>query len=110
LIGRRQLRSNNSWMKGLPTLSGGSNVPTAMIHSHDARDLGIADGDDVRVSSSVGSITLPVVIKDEVTMGCVCIPHGWSEANVNVLVDVDAVDDLGGTSVLSGIPVDVVPA
>ncbi len=110
LIGRRQLRSNNSWMKGLPTLSGGSNVPTAMIHSHDARDLGIADGDDVRVSSSVGAITLPVVIKDEVTMGCVCIPHGWGEANVNVLVDVAAVDELGGTSVLSGIPVDVVPA
>lgn len=110
LIGRRQLRSNNSWMKGLPTLSGGSNVPTAMIHSHDARDLGIADGDDIRVSSSVGAITLPVSIKDEVTVGCVCIPHGWSEANVNVLVDVAAIDELGGTSVLSGIPVDVVPA
>ena len=110
LIGRRQLRSNNSWMKGLPTLSGGSNVATAMIHSHDARDLGIGDGDDVRVSSSVGAITLPVAIRDEVSPGCVCIPHGWSEANVNVLVDVAAVDELGGTSVLSGIPVEVVPA
>jgi anaerobic selenocysteine-containing dehydrogenase len=110
LIGRRQLRSNNSWMKGLPTLTGGSNMPTAMMHPDDARALGVGEGQDVLVSSSVGAITLPVAIKDDVTAGCVCIPHGWSEANVNVLVDVDAVDELGGTSVLSGIPVDIVPA
>ena len=110
LVGRRQLRSNNSWMKGLPTLTGGSNVPTAMIHSDDAVDLGVGEGDDVRVSSAVGSITLPVMIRDEISPGCVCIPHGWREANVNALVDVEAVDELGGTSVLSGIPVELAPA
>jgi anaerobic selenocysteine-containing dehydrogenase len=107
LVGRRQLRSNNSWMKGLETLTGGSNVPTAMIHPVDAHELGISEGRDVRVSSVTGSITLPVEIRDEVSPGCVCIPHGWTEANVNSLVDGAAVDQLGGTSVLSGFPVDV---
>lgn len=110
LVGRRQLRSNNSWMKGLPTLTGGSNTATAMMNPNDTLELGIADGDAVRVSSTVGAITLPVAVSDDVSAGCVCIPHGWSEANVNLLVDIDSVDQLGGTSVLSGIPVDVVPA
>lgn len=97
-------------MKGLPTLTGGSNTATAMIHSKDASDLGIEDGMDVRVSTAAGSITLPVAVRDDVSPGCVCIPHGWAEANVNALVDVHALDRLAGTSVLSGIGVDVVRA
>ena len=109
LVGRRQLRSNNSWMKGLPTLTGGANVPTAMINPVDATALGIADGDEVRVSTATGSITLPASVRDDVTQGCVCIPHGWSQANVNALVDVDAIDALAGTSVLSGLGVEVSP-
>lgn len=109
LVGRRQLRSNNSWMKGLPTLTGGSNVPTAMIHSKDARQLGILDGAQVTVSTATGSITLPASVRDDVAPGCVCVPHGWSEANVNALVDVQAIDGLAGTSVLSGLQVEVSP-
>lgn len=107
LVGRRQLRSNNSWMKGLPTLTGGSNTATAMINPADAVDLGLLEGADVTVSTSTGSITLPVALRDDVSPGCVCIPHGWSEANVNALVDVHAIDHLAGTAVLSGIPVSV---
>lgn len=110
LVGRRQLRSNNSWMKELPTLSGGSNIPTVMIHSDDATDLGIVDGADVRVSTATGSITLPVSVRDDVAKGFVCIPHGWPEANVNALVDVTDIDTLAGTSVLSGLRVELTPA
>jgi anaerobic selenocysteine-containing dehydrogenase len=110
LVGRRHLRSNNSWMKGLPTLTGGSNVPTLMIHPQDAGALGIDDGDDLVVSSESGSITLPAAVRDDVTPGCVCIPHGWGEANVNALIDVDAIDSLAGTSVLSGLSVELSPA
>lgn len=110
LVGRRQLRSNNSWMKGLPTLTGGSNVPTAMIHALDAAELGILDGQPVTVSTKTGSITLPAAVREDVTQGCVCIPHGWSQANVNALVDVTAIDHLAGTSVLSGLRVDLTPA
>jgi anaerobic selenocysteine-containing dehydrogenase len=110
LVGRRHLRSNNSWMKGLPTLTGGSNVPTVMIHPQDAGSLGIDDGDDLVVSSKSGSITLPAAVRDDVAPGCVCIPHGWGEANVNALIDVDAIDPLAGTSVLSGLAVELAPA
>ena len=108
LVGRRQLRSNNSWMKGLPTLTGGSNIPTVLIHPDDASDLGVLDGADVTVSSSTGSITLPAAVRDDIAPGCLCIPHGWAEANVNALVDVETIDALAGTSVLSGIPVEAV--
>lgn len=108
LVGRRQLRSNNSWMKGLPTLTGGSNVPTAMINPDDALGLGVRDGDAVLVTSPSGSITIPASVRDEVAPGCVCIPHGWQEANVNLLVGEHAVDELGGTAVLSGFQVEVV--
>ena len=110
LVGRRHLRSNNSWMKGLETLTGGSNVPTAMIHPDDAQALGIDDGHDVTVSSTTGSITLPASVRDDVAAGCVCIPHGWAEANVNFLVDVADIDPLSGTSVLNGLSVEVAPA
>lgn len=105
LVGRRHLRSNNSWMKGLPTLKGGSNTPTAMIHPDDASELGISDGADVVVSTPTGSITLPASVRDDISPGCVCVPHGWTDANVNALVDVEAIDSLAGTSVLSGIGV-----
>ncbi len=107
LVGRRQLRSNNSWMKDLSILTGGSNAATALLNSEDAQRIGVNNGDHVRVSSAVGRITLPAVVTDDVSTGCVCIPHGWGEANVNELVDTANIDRLGGTSVLSGIAVEV---
>ncbi|NDG95993.1 MAG: molybdopterin oxidoreductase family protein, partial [Actinobacteria bacterium] len=110
LVGRRQLRSNNSWMKGLPTLTGGSNVPTVLIHPDDASDLGVLDGADVTVSSATGSVTLPAAVRDDIAPGCLCIPHGWAEANVNALVDVEAIDALAGTAVLSGLAVELATA
>jgi anaerobic selenocysteine-containing dehydrogenase len=92
-------------MKGLPTLTGGSNAPTAMINPIDATDLGVLEGALVTVSTATGSVTLPAAIREDVSPGCVCVPHGWAEANVNALVDVAAIDSLAGTSVLSGIGV-----
>lgn len=107
LIGRRQLRSNNSWMKDIPTLQGGSNVPSAQINPTDATKLSLEDVASVQVTSDAGSITIALEITDIVSPGCICIPHGWTDFNVNVLVDLNNVDPLGGTAVLSGIPVTV---
>lgn len=107
LVGRRHLRSNNSWMKGLPTLTGGSNTPTAMIHPADATALGISDGARIIVSTATGSITLPAAVRDDISPGCVCIPHGWAEANINAVVDTTPIDALAGTSVLNGIGVEL---
>lgn len=110
LIGRRQLRSNNSWMKNIENLQGGSNFPSAQINPLDIDRLNLSslsDGDLIRVSSTSGDITIALEISDHVAPGCVCIPHGWADHNVNKLVGVSAIDPLGGTSALSGLPVSV---
>ncbi len=107
LIGRRQLRSNNSWMKDIATLQGGSNRPSAQINPTDAVALSLNESSTVKVSSSAGSITIPLEITEDISPGCICIPHGWDAFNVNTLVNVDNIDPLGGTAVLSGLPVTV---
>jgi len=107
LVGRRQLRSNNSWMKEIENLQGGSNLPTAQMHPLDAADLGRADGEMICVTTASGSLNIALAVSDTVSRGCICIPHGWAEYNVNVLVSADHVDPLGGTAVLSGLPVTV---
>ena len=125
LVGRRQLRSNNSWMHNLPMLSGGSNACTLLVHPDDAGRLGVVDGGDARITTATGSVVAPVVVTDDVRPGVVCMPHGWghtaddawgetarerSGANVNTIVGSADIDLLSGTSVLAGIPVDVTPA
>ena len=80
-----------------------------LIHPDDASDLGVLDGADVTVSSATGSITLPAAVRTTSHRDA-CIPHGWAEANVNALVDVDALDALAGTAVLSGLAVDLATA
>ena len=125
LVGRRQLRSNNSWMHNLPMLAGGSNACTLLVHPDDAERLGIVDGGDARVATSTGSVVAPVVVTDDVRPGVVCMPHGWGHVaqeawgetarerggvNVNTVVGSADIDLLSGTSVLAGIPVDVSPA
>lgn len=124
LIGRRQLRSNNSWMHNLPALVKGKDRCTAQIHPDDAARLGLTDGGRARVTSSVGELVAPVEITDEIMPGVISIPHGWGHdapgsrmsvagehagVNSNLLAPV-AVDEPSGNAVLSGIPVEVVAA
>ncbi len=117
LIGRRHLRSNNSWMHNLPMLAGGSRRCTAMIHPDDAEDLGIVDGEKILVSSPIGSINIVAEVTDHVARGVVCIPHGWGHEsqgvglqvarqeagiNVNDIVDHRRVDPLSYNAAFSG--------
>ncbi len=123
LIGRRHLRSNNSWMHNLPTLNGGSNRCTLQIHPEDAARLGVTDA--AIVTGPAGELEVPVEITDDIRRGVVSLPHGWGHdapgtrmsvatanpgVNVNSLLDSSLLDPLSGTSVLSGIPVQVAPA
>ncbi|MCH9831169.1 MAG: molybdopterin-dependent oxidoreductase [Actinomycetia bacterium] len=110
LVGRRQLRSNNSWMKDIKNLQGGSNKPTAQMHPLDAAEAGRVDGEMISVTSASGTLSIELAVSDTVSRGCICIPHGWADFNVNVLVGVDHIDPLGGTAVLSGLPVELEPA
>jgi anaerobic selenocysteine-containing dehydrogenase len=125
LVGRRDLRSNNSWMHNVEVLVKGKPRCTVHVHPDDARRAAIADGDLVTVRSASGEIVLPAEVTDAVMAGVVSIPHGWGHdvdgvalqvaagyagANSNVLAGTAAFDPLSGNAVLNGIPVDIAPA
>ena len=125
LIGRRHLRSNNSWMHNLPHLVRGKPRCTMHVSPADAGRLGLTDGSDAKVSSRAGSLTVPVEVTDSIMDGVISIPHGWghdtaglqmevAEANAgvnsNLLSDENLVDALSGNAVLNGIPVEVAAA
>jgi anaerobic selenocysteine-containing dehydrogenase len=122
LVGRRELKSNNSWMHNIAVLTKGSLACTAQLHPDDAQRFGVANGDQVRIASRVGHIEIPVEVTDSVSRGVVSVPHGWGHdmagtrmevarrkagVNSNILSDDKAMDPLSGNSVLSAIPVTV---
>jgi anaerobic selenocysteine-containing dehydrogenase len=124
LIGRRHLRSNNSWMHNLEPLVRGPVACTAWVHPDDAARLGLEDGGPVRVASRVGEVVVAVEVTDAIRPGVVSIPHGWGHdaegvelsvasahagVNSNLLTDELAVDPLSGNAVLNGIPVTLAP-
>jgi anaerobic selenocysteine-containing dehydrogenase len=120
LIGRRQLRSNNSWLHNSARLMKGADRCTARLHPADAAERGLADGDTVRVSSRIGAIEVPLEVSDEMRPGVVSIPHGfghhrpgvgWARAagkpgaSVNDITDPALVDRLTGNAALNAVPV-----
>jgi anaerobic selenocysteine-containing dehydrogenase len=124
VIGRRHLRSNNSWMHNVPALVKGRELCTVVVNRGDAERLGLTDGGKARVSSRVGRAELTVEVSDDIAPGVVSIPHGWGHdlpgvelsvaaatagVNVNRLTDDLRVDPLSGTAVLNGVPVTIEP-
>jgi anaerobic selenocysteine-containing dehydrogenase len=125
LIGRRHLRSNNSWMHNLDVLVKGKDRCTMHVSPADAERLGLSDGGSARLRSRTGELVAPVEVTDAVMSGVVSIPHGWGHhepgtrmrvasehagVNSNVLADENQVDPLSGNAVLNGIPVEIAPA
>jgi len=124
LVGRRDLRSNNSWMHNIDVLVKGKPRCTLQVHPVDAGRLGLAQGDVARVSSRTGAVDAPVEVTDAVMAGVVSLPHGWGHnlpgtamgvasahagVNSNLVADEELFDVLSGNAVLNGIPVDVAP-
>jgi anaerobic selenocysteine-containing dehydrogenase len=124
LIGRRLLRSNNSWMHNLPMLVSGKPACTLHVHPHDAERLELVDGEDARVSSRTGELVATVEVTDAVMPGVVSLPHGWGHdvpgtvqgvasiqpgPNSNLVADELLLDVPSGNAVLNGIPVEVAP-
>jgi anaerobic selenocysteine-containing dehydrogenase len=125
LVGRRNVRSNNSWMHNVHALAKGKDRCTLLVHPDDAARLGLADGAPAVVRSRVGEVTAPVAMSDEMMPGVVSLPHGHGQGgagthqriaarqpgvNSNLLTDEAGVDALSGNAVLNGIPVEVAPA
>ena len=123
LIGRRTLRSNNSWMHNSHRLVKGRPRCTLLMHPRDAASRGLVAGQQVRIASRVGAVEAPLEVSEEVMPGVVSLPHGWghgrpgtrlrvAEAHAGVCVnDVtdDTLLDVSGTSALNGVAVTVEP-
>ncbi|MEA3301351.1 MAG: molybdopterin-dependent oxidoreductase [Pseudomonadota bacterium] len=122
LINRRHPRSNNSWMHNLHALVKGPERCLAWIHPLDAAELGVEDGDRVRIRSRVGEIDIAVQLNDAMARRVVSVPHGWSHgdarvrqrlaqgrsgANVNLLSDDADCDRPSGNAAFNGVPVSV---
>jgi anaerobic selenocysteine-containing dehydrogenase len=118
LIGRRELRSNNSWMHHVERLNRDQPRCTALLHPEDAATLGASEGALLRVSSRVGSVQLPLEISPDMARGVVCIPHGYGHAtrddvvphakgvSINDLTDEFELD-VSGNAALSGVRVQI---
>ena len=122
LIGRRQLRSNNSWMHNSQRLVKGPEACTLLMHPDDARARNLHDGERVRVRSRVGEVAVPLALSADIAVGVVSLPHGWGHAgqgvalrvaqshagaSINDLTDELRLDVLSGNASFSGVPVTV---
>ncbi|KUI02050.1 formate dehydrogenase [Mycolicibacterium acapulense] len=122
LANRRHRHSMNSWLNDLPGLHPAGKGNDVIIHPKDAADLGVGDGDLVRVFSPVGEVELTAVVNDRPRQGVIIIDHGWGSrvfdprgqdapvsygANRNLLVEGAPVDPLSQTAALSSQYVDV---
>jgi anaerobic selenocysteine-containing dehydrogenase len=126
IIGRRDVRSNNSWMHNLPTLAKGPFRGAMQMHPADAQQIGLVEGASaqVRLADNAGRpdrhITVQIHVDDSVMPGVVCLPHGWGHdqpgmrlsiaaerpgANLNAVLDERLRDPLSGNAVLSGVAV-----
>ncbi|HEY4242714.1 MAG TPA: molybdopterin-dependent oxidoreductase [Kofleriaceae bacterium] len=125
VIGRRHLRSNNSWMHNLPSLASGRFRCTALVHPTDAARLGLVAGARATMSSATGSIVVDIELSDAMMPGVVSLPHGWGHdqpdtalavasqrpgANLNAILDENLRDPLSGNAVLGGVPITLAPA
>lgn len=122
LIGRRQLRSNNSWLHNSHRMVKGPERCTLLVHPDDARARGVEGGSLAKVRSRVGEIVVAVEVSDEIMRGVVSLPHGWGHTrggtrmavaaehagqSVNDITDDAFLDRLSGTAGFSGVPVEV---
>ena len=122
IVGRRDVRSNNSWMHNLPVLAKGPQRCTLLVHPDDASALGLTDGSLAQVSANGRTVSAAVEFSDTLMRGVVSLPHGWGHdlpgaklsvaaerpgANLNALLDEAARDPLSGNAVLSGAVVTV---
>jgi len=120
LIGRRHVRSNNSWLHNSHRLVKGKSRCTLMLHPQTAAQHGIADGQDVKVTSRVSSVVIAAEVTDELMPGVVSIPHGFGHGrkgvkqkiaqahagvSVNDLTDETLIDQLSGNAAVNGVPV-----
>jgi anaerobic selenocysteine-containing dehydrogenase len=120
LVGRRHLRSNNSWLHNSQRLVKGPARCTLLVHPDDAAKHGVREGDRARVTSARGSLEATVAVSDEMMPGVVSLPHGWGHdrpgtqmgvahahagVSINDITDEHRLDRLTGNAAFSAVPV-----
>jgi anaerobic selenocysteine-containing dehydrogenase len=122
LIGRRHLRSNNSWLHNSRRLVRGQPRCTALMHPADASTRQISAGDIIRVHSRVGTLEIVAELSEDIMPGVISIPHGWGHhrpgiklytaqqyagVSMNDITDHAFIDELSGNAAVNGVPVRV---
>jgi anaerobic selenocysteine-containing dehydrogenase len=107
LIGRRTLRTNNSWMKDVKRLNRGADPCVLLMNDEDARDRGLESGANVQLSTQSGSIDVAVEATPDLMRGVVSLPHGFARASYNSVIG-DDMDALTGNAAVNGVPVRVI--
>lgn len=125
LIGRRDVRTNNSWMHNSERLVSGKPRCVLWMHPHDAERQSLTDGQTVTVASRVGQVRVPLHVTPDIRPGVVSLPHGWGHdrpgialqvaqahagASINDLTDDRLTDRLSGNAAFSAVPVWVLAA
>jgi len=125
MIGRRHIRSNNSWMHNSQRLIKGKGRCVVMVHPQDALRLGVEEGMNVTVSGGAGDITLPASLSEDIMPGVISVPHGWGHdrdgvqleiarstegSSINDVIGADRVEAVTAMAQLNGIPVTLAPA
>lgn len=118
MIGRRQVRSHNSWTQNAARLVKGRNRCTVQMHPSDASALQITEGQEVQIQSAVGQVALPAEITEDLAPGVVSIPQGWGQrqgqlqaatrvqtVSINDLTDDSRIDPISGNAAFNGVPV-----
>ena len=124
LVGRRELRTNNSWMHNVPAMVAGRERCVLIVHPDDARRAGVADGTVAVLESRVHAGPVKIQVSDEMRPGVVSLPHGWGHAatapwqrvagrhpgvSANDWTDDQEVEAIVGQSILNGVPVRLRP-
>jgi len=122
LIGRRHVRSNNSWLHNVPALMRGRDRAMLVIHPNDAAERHLVTGDRASVTTEAGSVEAVVEVSDEIRQGVVSLPHGFGHdrpgtrssvassrpgPNTNVLMPGTFIDEPSGNAAVNGVPVEV---
>jgi len=125
LIGRRLVKSHNTWTQNSDRLVKGKNPCTLEVNPEDAKALGISKGQILKVSSINGAVEIEAVITDDIQKGVVSMPQGWGHnqkgtkmsvaatqpgVSINDLTDANRVDTLTGNAALNGTPVAIAVA
>lgn len=120
MIGRRHLRSNNSWMHNSKRLVKGKPRCTVMMHPQDGVGIGVEEGADLEVRSATGAIQLPVEFSTDMLRGVISVPHGWGHhregiqqqvaaahagVSINDVIGSQTYDPLTGMAILNGVDV-----